>query len=99
MCPSPEDVLKKTASLARLALSPEEEAALGGQFQAILEHFKELGELDVEGVEPMTGPTDVEDVLREDEPRPSLTPDQALANAPERKDDYYSVPKTIGGDA
>lgn len=91
------DLVRKMASLARLSFEPEEEARLGEQFQAILGQFEALSELDVEGVEPMTGPLEPEDVLREDEPRESLPVDSALANAPERKDDFYSVPKTIGG--
>ena len=94
-----QDFVRKTAKLARLDLSSDEEARLAGEFEAILGYFEVLSELDVEGVEPMTGATDVEDVLRDDEPRPSLSPDEVLRNAPEREGDFYRVPKTIGGDS
>ena len=93
------ELVRKMASLARLSIDEAEESRLGEQFDAILAQFQALSQLDVEGVEPMTGPLEPEDVLREDEPRPSLPVDQALANAPQRSGDFYGVPKTIGGES
>jgi aspartyl-tRNA(Asn)/glutamyl-tRNA(Gln) amidotransferase subunit C len=87
------------ARLARLAIDPAHEREVAEQFARILAAFQTLTALDVEGVEPMTRPTDSTDVLREDRERPSLTVEAALANAPERIEDFFSVPKTIGGDA
>jgi aspartyl-tRNA(Asn)/glutamyl-tRNA(Gln) amidotransferase subunit C len=94
-----EDTVRRIAALARLSIDEEEVRALGADFARILAHFESLAALDVEGVEPTAGATDVADVLRKDRPRPSLPPDAVLANAPERVDDFYSVPKTVGGDA
>jgi aspartyl-tRNA(Asn)/glutamyl-tRNA(Gln) amidotransferase subunit C len=94
-----EDTVRRIAALARLSIDDEEVRALGADFARILEHFESLSGLDLEGVEPTAGATDVADVLRKDRARPSLPPDAALANAPERIGDFYSVPKTIGGDA
>ena len=92
------ELVLSTARLARLELTEEEAQRLGGQFARILEAFQVIAQLDLEGVEPMTSATDLCDVMREDVPRPSLPVDQALANAPQRIEDYYGVPKTIGGE-
>ena len=86
------------ASLARLSLDPAKSGELAAQFERILAAFQTLTQLDLEGVEPMTRPTDTSDVLRDDRERPSLPQEEALANAPARVDGFYSVPKTIGGE-
>lgn len=96
------DTVRKTAHLARLDIGDAELAKLAGQFARILEAFQSIAKLEVEGVEPMTGPTDLADVVRADRPRPSLERESVLENAPARSGEYYSVPKTIagqGGDA
>jgi aspartyl-tRNA(Asn)/glutamyl-tRNA(Gln) amidotransferase subunit C len=95
---SEPDVLH-IARLARLAIDPAHSREVSAQFARILEAFKTLATLDVEGVEPMTRPTDFTDVLRDDRERASLPVDAALANAPSRIENFYSVPKTIGGEA
>lgn len=95
--PAP-DVLH-IAALARLDIDPSRREEVAAQFARILQAFRKLTTLDVEGVEPMTRPLDATDVLRDDRERPGLSVDAALANAPERIEDFYSVPKTLGGDA
>ena len=95
---SDTDTVLATARLARLEVGPDEAERLGAQFQRILAAFESLSTLDVEGVEAMTGPCELTDVVREDRPRPSLPPEEALRNAPATVDDHYSVPKTVGGD-
>lgn len=97
MSQDPNEIVNKVAALARLNISPDERARLTSQFSSILKQFETLAELDVEGIEPMTGPVEPEDILREDVPRPSLPRAEALANAPEQIDGFYSVPKTVGG--
>jgi len=92
------DTVLRVAQLARLDMGPEEAAAFGPQLAAILEQFQALSALDVEGVEPMTSAAAGENVVRADDPAPSLAVDDVLANAPARVDDFYRVPKTVGGD-
>ena len=92
---SREDVLH-VADLARLALTPEEVARLGDQLGAILEAVGKVSELDLSGVEPMSHPLDLVNVWEEDEPRPCLPLEDALANAPEREESYFRVPPTAG---
>lgn len=87
----------RTAALARLALEPGEAAVFGPQFDAILENFRVLSELDLEHEEPMTSPLTHGDVSRADEPRPSMDRTKLLQQAPDPRDGFYGVPKTIGG--
>jgi aspartyl-tRNA(Asn)/glutamyl-tRNA(Gln) amidotransferase subunit C len=92
---SREDVLH-VADLARLALTDEEVERLGEQLGAILEAVGKVSELDLGGVEPMSHPLDLVNVWEDDEPRPSLPLEDALANAPEREQSYFRVPPTAG---
>ena len=89
--------VRRIASLARLELSPEEERLFAGQISAILDYVRQLEELDVSGVEPMTHALAAGDrpPLRADEVRPSLPTDEALANAPAREGTCFKVPRII----
>jgi len=80
------------ARLARLALAAEELDRFVGQLDAILEAVGKVSELDLSGVEPTLHPLALANVWAEDEPRPSLPVDEALANAPDREDDAFRVP-------
>jgi aspartyl-tRNA(Asn)/glutamyl-tRNA(Gln) amidotransferase subunit C len=88
-----EDVLH-VAGLARLELTEEEIERLGEQLNAILEAVGKVAELDLEDVPPTSHPLDLANVWAEDDPRPSLTVEEALANAPEREDGFFRVPAT-----
>ena len=91
MAISREEVLH-VARLARLALTDEEVARFQEQLSAILEAVGKVSELDLAGVEPTAHPLDLVNVFGEDEPRPSLSLEDALANAPDRKGDFFAVP-------
>ena len=80
------------ARLARLALTEEEVERLGAQLSAILEAVGKVSELDLSDVEPTAHPLDLVNVWAEDEPRPSLPVEEALANAPDREDGFFRVP-------
>ncbi len=80
------------AALARLALTEEEVERFTGQLAAILEAVGKVSELDLAAVEPTSHPLELVNVSRLDEPRPSLSADDALANAPERDQDAFRVP-------
>ena len=86
-----EDVLH-VAKLARLELSDEEVERMREQLSAILEAVGKVSELDLEGVEPTAHPLDLVNVFAEDEPRPSLAREEALANAPGPEDGFFGVP-------
>ena len=80
------------AKLARLKLSDEEVERMSGELSAILEHVDNINELDLEGVEPTTHVVPLENVLRDDEPRPSLTRERALEPAPDADATGFRVP-------
>ena len=80
------------ARLARLDLSEDEVARLRMELSAILEAVSKVSELDLEDVPPTSHPLDLVNVLRPDEPRPSLPLEDVFANAPEREGDAFRVP-------
>jgi aspartyl-tRNA(Asn)/glutamyl-tRNA(Gln) amidotransferase subunit C len=80
------------ARLARLELSEQELHRFGEQLSAILEAVGKVAELDLTGVEPTLHPLDLVNVWADDEPRPSLPVDEALANAPLREGNFFRVP-------
>ena len=80
------------AKLARLELSGEEVERMRMELSAILDAVGKVAELDLEGVEPTAHPLDLVNMLAEDEPRPSLPREEALANAPDPEDGFFGVP-------
>ena len=87
--------VNRIAHLARLALTPEEAAKLGGQLGQILGYVEKLKELDVRAVEPTAHPFPLTNVTRADETRPSLTAEEALRNAPAQANGLFVVPKIV----
>ena len=83
------------ANLARLRFAPEEVEGLAAQLSSILSYVEKLGELDLEGVEPTAHVHEIFNAFREDEPRPGLTNEEALANAPDSEAGCFRVPKVI----
>jgi aspartyl-tRNA(Asn)/glutamyl-tRNA(Gln) amidotransferase subunit C len=86
------DQLLHVARLARLELRDDELERLGAQLNDILEAVSKVSELDLSDVPPTSHPLDVVNVWADDDPRPCLSVDEALANAPEREGDYFKVP-------
>jgi aspartyl-tRNA(Asn)/glutamyl-tRNA(Gln) amidotransferase subunit C len=86
------DEVLHVARLARLELTDDEVERFRGQLNAILEAVGKVAELDLAEVEPTAHPLELVNVWAEDEPRPSLSVEQALANAPDREGDFFRVP-------
>jgi len=86
-----EDVLH-VARLARLEIPAGEVERVREQLGAIIEAVGKVGELDLSAVEPTSHPLDVANVWQDDEPRPSLPREKALANAPDPADGTFRVP-------
>ena len=82
--------------LGRLLLSEEELDKMTAEMGGILEYMDLLGEVDTEGIDPMAHALEVSDFFRADEVSPSLTRQQALANAPNHDDECYLVPAVLG---
>ncbi len=87
--------IEKVARLARLELSDKEKEKFGIHLDQILTYMEQLNRVDTAGVEPTSHAISVENVLREDETRPSWPQEEVLSIAPAREDGYFKVPRII----
>jgi aspartyl-tRNA(Asn)/glutamyl-tRNA(Gln) amidotransferase subunit C len=92
---SAEIDVKYVAHLARIALTPDEEKKIGSQLGHILGYIEKLRELDVANVEPTAHAVPLVNIIRADEIHPSLSPADALRNAPRQAGGLFIVPKII----
>ena len=83
------------AKLARLQLNDQEKEVFTQQLDSILEYMEKLNELDTENVSPTFHVLPLNNVMREDEVKDSQLQKDMLANAPERDDNFFVVPKVI----
>ncbi|HSW42812.1 MAG TPA: Asp-tRNA(Asn)/Glu-tRNA(Gln) amidotransferase subunit GatC [Patescibacteria group bacterium] len=90
--------VEHVAHLARLGLTDDELTRLEGELNHILDRFTTLARLDTDAISPTAQTIELENILRDDVTRPSLTVDEALANAPARVGDQVVVPAIIGGE-
>ena len=86
------DEVRKVAKLSRLDMSAADLATMQVQLSAILDYVGQLSSLNTDGVEPLAHPLPVHNVFRDDILAPSLTPDEALQNAPNRLANFFGVP-------
>jgi aspartyl-tRNA(Asn)/glutamyl-tRNA(Gln) amidotransferase subunit C len=89
------DSVRRVAHLARIAVAEDEVEALQGELNAILAFVEQLGEVDVDGVEPMTSVTPMAMKVRKDEVTDGAMADDIIANAPAREDHFFLVPKVV----
>jgi len=87
--------VRKVAKLARLELSDAEVEEFAGQLSAILEYVEKMNELDTEAVQPLAHCLAMSNVFREDTIVESLGTEKTLANAPQRDDVFFKVPKIL----
>lgn len=87
--------VKNIAFLARIKVPDEDLDDLAGELSNILGWVEQLGEVDTEGVAPMTSVTEMTSAERHDEVNDGDDRDRVLANAPEREDGFYTVPKVV----
>ena len=87
--------VRKVARLARLALTPGEEQRYQKQLSAILAYAEELTQVDTGQIPPTAHASDLVNVLRDDVVKPSLPPELAVKNAPDRAGSSIAVPKII----
>ena len=85
------DQVRHVALLARLGLKDGEEDFYAEQLSRILEHIDRLSEVDTEAIPPTAQVVEVRNVMRDDEPRPSLSQEAAIANAPEADGGFLVV--------
>jgi aspartyl-tRNA(Asn)/glutamyl-tRNA(Gln) amidotransferase subunit C len=86
------DEVLHVARLARLALAEEEIEPMARELSAVLDHIAKIGELELQDVPPTSHVVEVTGALRPDEPRPSLSRETALAQAPAVSGEGFLVP-------
>jgi aspartyl-tRNA(Asn)/glutamyl-tRNA(Gln) amidotransferase subunit C len=91
-----KDEVLYVADLARLDLDDASIDKFAGQIGDVLEYVAKLNEVDTEGLQPTSHAISLTNAFREDEQRPPLDREQALANAPEKEDGNFVVPKIVG---
>jgi aspartyl-tRNA(Asn)/glutamyl-tRNA(Gln) amidotransferase subunit C len=87
--------VRRIARLARIRVNENELAPLGNELSGILAWIEQLNEVDVEGVEPLTGAAQMALRMREDVVNDGGIVDEVLANAPDRVGSFYAVPKVV----
>jgi aspartyl-tRNA(Asn)/glutamyl-tRNA(Gln) amidotransferase subunit C len=92
----PLETVRHIARLANLEFAEEELEVLARQLNSILVYIDKLDELDTRNIEPTSHVTEMDQAFREDRILPCLDVSEALANAPEKKEGHFAVPKVIG---
>lgn len=88
-------VVRYVADLARIALTDEEVERFAGQLGVVLDAVGKLRDVDTEAIPPTASVLPLENVMREDEVRPSLSLEDAMRNAPARDGDLFRVQTVI----
>ncbi len=87
--------VRRIAKLARIGVAEHDIARLQGELNGILRWIEQLSEVNVDGVEPLTGGAQIALRLRADEVTDGRIQAAVLSNAPEREGDFYTVPKVV----
>ncbi len=87
--------IHRIAKLARIRVEEAEVTQLQGELNGILGWIEQLREVDVEGVQPLTGAAQMALRLRDDAVTDGGRPEQVLGNAPDRVGQFYAVPKVV----
>lgn len=87
--------IKKIALLARLEVTPEKASEYALQLQKVLNHFDQIAQVNTDGIEPLLTPTEIETYWREDIVSHELTPNEIVANAPDKIGHLFRVPPVI----
>jgi aspartyl-tRNA(Asn)/glutamyl-tRNA(Gln) amidotransferase subunit C len=87
--------IDRIANLARLALTPEEKEKFSVQLADVLTNIEKLKQVNVDGVEPTAHAFPIYNVWADDVAKPGLSVEDALRNAPEKRDNMIVVPKVV----
>lgn len=90
-----KDTVRHVALLGRLELNEEKIESFTKELDAILSYVEKLNELDVSNVPPTSHSLKLENVFREDVAKPSLKPEEAVANAPAQEMNLFRVPPIL----
>ena len=87
--------VRYVANLARIHLSEDEIERFGTQLEGVMEHIAKLSEVNVEGIEATSHATSVSNRVRQDEPKPGISSEAFLQNAPDQGSGQLRVPKVV----
>jgi len=87
--------IKKIADAVRIEISDEEAAKYTEEISSVIEYANILSELNTDDVEPTTHGIVLGNVLRKDEPKHTITQEDALENAPDQEDGHFKVPSIM----
>ena len=90
-----ETQVRQVAKLSRLELTDDEVSQFSTQLSAIFEYIEKLNELDTENVAPLAHCLPVSNCFRDDVVKESLGTEKVLANAPQRDESFFKVPKIL----
>jgi aspartyl-tRNA(Asn)/glutamyl-tRNA(Gln) amidotransferase subunit C len=90
-----QNTVRHIARLARIAVRDDELAALAGELNTILDWVEQLGEVDTDGVEPMTSGVAMTMKMRDDVVTSGNHQKDVTANAPQSEDGFYVVPRVV----
>ncbi len=90
-----KDTVRRIAHLARIAIKEEQVEPMTGELNGILAWIEQLGEVDTDGVAPMTSVVEASLPLRKDKVTDGGYPDKVVANAPGAEDGFFTVPKVV----
>ena len=90
-----KDTAARVAKLARIQVDEADLPALAQEFNTILGFIEQLGEVDIEGVEPMTSVTPMRLKRRDDAVTDGHQQDKVLSNAPDAREGFFAVPKVV----
>lgn len=95
MSDKPRVDIDYVAKLARIELDEDQKAKYSAQLERVLEYFKKLSEVNVDGVEPSAHAHRIYNVWRDDVPTPAMSVEDALMNAPAKRENQIVVPKVV----
>lgn len=90
-----EALIDKLAKLARLSFNEQEKAEIRADLERMIGFVDQLRALDLEGVEPLMHMSESDNIWREDQVKGEISRQQALSNAPDHDDQFFTVPKVI----
>ncbi|MGA1840583.1 MAG: Asp-tRNA(Asn)/Glu-tRNA(Gln) amidotransferase subunit GatC [bacterium] len=90
-----KEQVEYVANLAKLDITEEEKEIFTKQLDSILSYMDKLNQLDTRDIDPTSHVLPIKNIFREDEVKSSLPLEEALANAPDRKDGFFRVPRVI----
>jgi aspartyl-tRNA(Asn)/glutamyl-tRNA(Gln) amidotransferase subunit C len=90
-----KEIIERTASLARLRLTPAEAEAMAGTLSKVFQYIDQLHEVDTTGIEPLHHVLEMTNVMSRDIPHQCFSQEEALANAPDRTEEFFRLPRVV----